>query len=210
MRSGARRGWRERRQALVGAEGREAGGAGRQAGRRHRREENRRRKAALVLGGEVHGELGLCLWRGRLGRLTARHRREEAAAASGIGGPVLVHGGGGVGLSRSLGFRRSASRGGEGGDPGILPAARFCDGETSECERGGKRAKREGGGTGAVRCAQKERRVDENGKFAVCLWLHAPLGLGGLSFPALLAMAGRPERVTWASRSRELHGHFFF
>jgi len=92
MRSGGARRGRERRQALVVAEGREAG-AGRQAGR-HRWEENRRRKAALVLGGEVHGELGLCLWRG-LG-LTAR-RREEAAAASGIGAPVLVHGGGEMG-----------------------------------------------------------------------------------------------------------------
>lgn len=94
MRSGARRG-RERRQALVGAEGREAGGAGRlQAGWRHRWEEKRRREAALVLGGEVHGERGLCLWRG-LGRLAARRREEEAAAASVIGAdPVLVHGGG--------------------------------------------------------------------------------------------------------------------
>lgn len=112
MRSGAPRRGRERRrrQALIVAEGREARAAGRhlQAGR-HRWEENRRREAALVLGGEVHGELlGLGLG------LTAARRREEAAAASGIGAPVLVHGGGcgEMGLSRTeLGFRRSASRG---------------------------------------------------------------------------------------------------
>lgn len=91
MRSGGRGGG-ERRRSLVVAEGREAGAGRRQAaGRRHRREEERRRReAALVLGGEVHGERG----RARGLCLPARWR-EEAGAARGIGGaPVLVHGGG--------------------------------------------------------------------------------------------------------------------
>lgn len=79
------------------------------------------------------------------------------------------------GIEPELGFWRMASRlARERWDKG-RPAARFCDGE-SECEREGKRAKREGGG----HCGARKRK----GASTRTASLPSPfrtLGLGGPS-----------------------------